>query len=196
MSLGWIPRLRLIEELEEWGELVELVGGEHNGALVLLVPAERILPGPARGEARPPRRVQRRIAHDEFEAPRRARRAISEVDQSKSVASKHRADRLLESLLDDGQLESWRTCRRFWVSTAYGDVELGRFGRLAFQRRDGARFTLCVVPTSYRDLPEGDIWTNLLLALKSSPERFFEVANYSAGDSQWRRGPVPYGSAR
>ena len=83
---------------------------------------------------------------------------------------------------------------RFWIHTAYGDVELGRFGRLAFRRADGAHFTLCVVPTSYKDLPDGDIWTNLLLVLKDSPERFFEVANYSADDKQWRRGPVPLGT--
>lgn len=192
MSYGWIPRLRLIEELESWGTWAELVGGEHAGASVLLVPAERILPGVARGEARQARRVQRRIAHGVLEPGRRGQRVIPEIDRSKSAASKRKAEQLLESLLDDHQRESWLMDRRFWVSTAYGDVELGRFGRLAFRRRDGARFTLCVVPKCYRDLPEGDIWTNLLLALKGSPERFFEVANYNAGDNQWRRGPVPF----
>ncbi len=34
-----IPSLRLVEDIPEWGTLVALVGGEHHGANVLLVPA-------------------------------------------------------------------------------------------------------------------------------------------------------------
>jgi hypothetical protein len=44
-----IPSLRLVEDIPDWGVLVELVGGEHHGANVLLVPAAQVLPGPGCG---------------------------------------------------------------------------------------------------------------------------------------------------
>ena len=86
---------------------------------------------------------------------------------------------LLESLLDEGQLSAWRIHRRFNVDTPYGRVELGRLYELLFQRNDGKSFVLCVVPQRHTDLPISDIWVNLLLMLKHSPQQFFKVANYS-----------------
>ena len=185
-----IPRLRFVEEIPSWGTLACVVGGEHDGVDVLLVPADRILPGVARRQERPPRNGPVRLARDPDGDPRPRRQRDTHAERARSVQSQRQAVELLESLLDETQLTSWRKHRRFLVVTGYGDVELGRFGRLAFSRCDGARFTLCVVPNVYKDLPDADIWTNLLLAVKSSPERFFEVANWTAG-SGWRRGPVP-----
>jgi hypothetical protein len=161
-----------LEEIEGWGTLVVLVGGEHDGAEVLLVPAGRVLPGQAR-----PGPPQRRIG------PTRLAPVHS---QTSSVEADRRAMALLESLLDERQLAAWRTRRRFKVETPYGWVELGRLHEIAFQRNDDKRFVLCVVPRGPMDLPKPDIWANLLLILKHSPETFFRVANYS--NPQRRRG--------
>jgi len=94
------------------------------------------------------------------------------------VDAHHRATALRESLLNERQLATWRTYRRFKVDTPYGCVELGRLYELAFQRNDGESFVLCVVPQRHTDLPMPDIWANLLLMLTHSPEHFFKVANY------------------
>lgn len=160
-----IPRFRLIEEIEAWGTLVALVGGEHHGAEVLLVPRDRVLPGNA------PRTTPRRRLRAEPDGPRLTR----------AKTSVERATALLESLLDHDQLRAWRRDHRFWVQTPYGDVQLGRLGNILFHRNDGARHELCVVPVGANELPLPDVWTNLVLILQAAPERFFQVANWSSG---------------
>ena len=161
-----IPRFRFVDEIEAWGTLVALVGGEHDGAEVLLVPRDRVLPGLARPTP-PPRRSWRP--------------SPDPVELARSRSSLERATALLESLLDPVQLRNWRRDRTFWVPTPYGQVQLGRLGRLAFHRNDGARHELCVVPVGVSELPLPDVWTNLLLTLRATPERFFQVANWSSG---------------
>jgi len=169
-----IPSFRLIEVIEGWGTLVCVVGGDHDGATVLLVPRGAALPGAVPIDLRPSRR-----AHVDSGATR-ARRAEA---RAKAVA-------LLESLLDESQLHSWRSTKRFKVRTPYGTVELGRIGELKFERSDGRRFVLCVVPDFYSDLPIADVWVNLLLMLSGSPRAFFDVANYRTRRG-WEPGPVP-----
>jgi len=177
-----IPSFRLVEDIPDWGALVEVVGGEHNGSSVLLVPASRILP-----RATPPQREELlrrrlvRLTHDRFVTP----------EETRKVDAARRADALLESLLDTDQRADWRSRRRFWVGTPYGVVELGRLSHLRFDSNDGHHFVLCVVPKSFSDLPNADVWTNLLLVLRAEPERFFDVANYCAPGGSWRAGPVP-----
>ena len=177
-----IPSLRLVEDIPDWGVLVKLVGGEHNGSNVLLVPAARVLPRATAREASelPPGRLVR-LTHDRFVTPEEARRADA----------RHRAEALLESLLDADQRATWRSRHRFWVETPYGPVELGRVSHLRFVAQDGRHFTLCVVPWNFSDLPDADVWTNLLLVLRAEPERFFDVANYCTPGGPWRAGPVP-----
>ncbi len=177
-----IPSIRLVEEVPDWGVLVELVGGEHSGANVLLVPAARILPGARTAEeSPPPRRRLVRLTHDRFVAPEEKGRADAN----------RRAEALLVSLLDADQRADWGSRRRFWVENPYGAVELGRVSHLRFVAHDGRRFTLCVVPTGVSNLPDADVWTNLLLALGADPERFFDVANYCPPGGAWQAGPVP-----
>jgi hypothetical protein len=171
-----IPRFELIEEIEGWGTLVALVGGPLHGYQVLLVPRDRILPGTGRRTPAAPHAT-----------PSRQRTAARDVES--------KAQRLLESLLDARQLESWRSRRRFKVRTPYGYVELGRLYELVFQRNDGENFLVCVVPEGHRELPHADIWTNLVLALRSDPDRFFQVANYK-GKHGWQAGPVPLSGRR
>jgi hypothetical protein len=177
-----IPSLRLVEDIPDWGMLAELVGGEHHGANVLLVPATRLLPRARAWEENehPPRR-RVRLTHDRF----------VHLQDSHKVEADRRAEALLVSLLDPGQRSDWETRRRFWVDTAYGAVELGRVSDLRFDTHDGRHFTLCVVPQGISNLPDADVWTNLLLVLRAEPERFFDVANYCTPGGRWRAGPVP-----
>jgi hypothetical protein len=177
-----IPSLRLVEDIPDWGALVELVGGEHHGANVLLVPAARVLPAArAREESQLSRRRQVRLDHDRFVGRQRSHQA----------EANRRAEALLVSLLDADQRMDWARRRRFWVQSAYGAVELGRVSHLRFHAYDGRHLTLCVVPTGVSNLPDADIWTNLLLVLRAEPERFFHVANYCTPGGPWRAGPVP-----
>lgn len=170
--LALLPRLRFLEEIEGWGTLVALVGGEHEGHEVLVVPRDRILPGSSRP------------------ARERLRQPTPDPGGLAGTSAERKATALLESLLDETQLSAWQRTRHFQVRTVYGAVELGTLYRLAFRRHDGWRFELCVVPTAYRDLPVADIWTNLLLMLRNDPLRFFTVANWK-GEGEWYRGPVP-----
>ncbi len=177
-----IPSLRLVEDIPDWGALVEVVGGEHHGARVLLVPVARVLPrAVARDEGHLARRRPMAPTRGRLGAPGRSQRA--EADR--------RAEALLVSLLDHNQRADWRRRRRFWVGSPYGAVELGRVSYLRFDAHDGRHFTLCVVPTGVSNLPDADIWTNLLLVLRAEPERFFDVANYCTPGGPWRAGPVP-----
>jgi hypothetical protein len=128
----------------------------------------------------PPRRPLR-LTHDRF---------IEREEPQKAEANR-RAEALLVSLLDPHQRSDWESRRRFWVESTYGAVELGRVSDLRFDTHDGRHFTLCVVPQGVSNLPDADVWTNLLLVLRAEPERFFDVANYCTPGGRWRAGPVP-----
>ncbi len=166
-----IPRLVVVDEIDGRGTVVSLVGGTYDGYEVLHIPRRASSwrgsrRGPLRGPGRAP------------------------ADGAALVAAMGRAEELLVSLLDPGQKRDWTRHRHFWVSTPYGEVELGTVSNLTFRRNDGRSLVLCALPEPWSDLPDADIWTNLLLKLRVSPEEFFAVANYREG-STWRRGPVP-----
>jgi hypothetical protein len=102
-----------------------------------------------------------------------------------------RAERLLLSLLTDEQANDWKARQRFRFSSIYGALEFGRISDIGFWPRTGGELRLCVLPTGDA-LPEPDIWTNLLLALKADPSWFFAVANWRRPpDRVWNFGPVP-----
>ena len=176
-----IPSLRLVEEIPAWGTLVALVGGEHHGANILLVPAARVLPGDTWRAASPPSERRRwRLLDDDHTRRDRAR-----------AEATRRADALLESLLGEQQRAQWLSRRRFWVETPFGEVELGRISHLRFNGVDRTPLVLCVLPTRSSELPDADIWTSLLLVLRAEPRRFFDVANYRTPSGAWQPGPVP-----
>lgn len=104
-----------------------------------------------------------------------------------------RAERLLRSFLTPVQLRDWVRRQRFRVLTRYGVIELGELYNIGFWPNAGGELRLCVVPTQNkgRDLPICDQWVNLLLALKSDPERFFTVANWRRPGGKFMFGPVP-----
>lgn len=128
-------------------------------------------------------------------APERRRWRLLDDDRTRRDRARAqatgRADALLQSLLSERQRAQWRSRRKFWVKTPFGEVELGRISDLRFNSVDGTPLVLCVVPTRYSDLPDADIWTNLLLVLRAEPRRFFDVANYRTLGGSWRPGPVP-----
>lgn len=106
-----------------------------------------------------------------------------------------RAARLLRSLLSPEQRRDWVTRRRFLVETQFGKVELGELFNIGFWPATGGELRLCVVPTG-KTLPGPDIWTNLLLVLKTDPVKFFKVANWRRPpNTTWYFGPVPGFSA-
>jgi hypothetical protein len=176
-----IPSFQLVEDIPEWGLLVSLVGGEHHGATVLLVPAARTLPAVTSWRDRPDRPVARTTLG-----------RVLTTEEVQRAEAKRRAETLLVSLLDERQRADWRSRRAFSVETPFGTVELGRMSNLHFTGHGGRRFVLCVIPVRPYDLPEADVWTNLLLVLRGEPRRFFEVANYWVpGHRHWQRGPVP-----
>lgn len=124
-------------------------------------------PPPAHLARRPPVRT-----------PRPPRTEIQrQVVAARSARSRRTAERLLESLLDPAQLESWRSTSTFWVDTPFGSVRLGQLYDLRYRPRGsrGER-SLCVVPIDHLTLPPADIWVNLLLFLRTDPRRFFAVA--------------------
>ena len=175
MSWRVIPRFVVVDEVDRRGTVVSLVGGTYDGYEVLYVPSHaRSWRGPG-------------IAG--------LRERVGASNVAAALAAKGRAEELLESLLDPTQQGEWARHRHLWVPTPYGEVELGTVSDLTFRRNDGRFFVLCVLPAPCSDLPDGDIWTNLLLKLRSSPEEFFGVANYLDGRT-WRRGPVPVRGAR
>ena len=165
-----IPRLAVVDEIDGRGTLVVLVGGRYDGYEVLHVPRS-----PTSWRSSGIARLRERVGASSIGA---------------AVVARGRAEELLESLLDATQRGEWTRRRHFWVSTPYGDVELGTVSNLTFRRSDGRVFVLCVLPSPWSDLPDADIWTNLLLKLRGSPEEFFAVANYLDGRT-WRRGPAP-----
>jgi hypothetical protein len=101
------------------------------------------------------------------------------------------AERLMVSLLDEEQRAQWKATRSFWVDTPFGRLQLGHLYDLYFRPRVGNALRLCVVPVDHLSLPRCDIWTNLVLVLRSDPEEFFRVANWRSLRGPWQSGPVP-----
>jgi hypothetical protein len=158
----------ILDELGPDRQLIRIATGRHAGLeLVLLT---RDLVGVARLAD---------VLGEEATAGSRA-------DPPDSVA-----ERLLLSLLDAEQRQQWKANRTFWVDTPYGRLRLGRLYDLYFRPRIGNALTLCVVPVDHLSLPRCDIWTNLVLALRADPERFFRVANWRPLRGAWQSGPVP-----
>jgi hypothetical protein len=201
-----LPSLQPLEELPGSGLLVEVVGGDHDGELLVLVPERRgsrcrratDLLGPCEigDDVRATLALlegDRGSSRDVARGPRRVRARRPSATQTRSASRQTEARWLLESLLDEIQLASWRDHGRFEVPVSDGTVELGELYNLRYRRHDGREFTLCVVPRSHASLPLDDIWTNLLLMLRSDPERFFGVANYREYGSfgALLPGPVP-----
>jgi hypothetical protein len=147
-----LPGVRVLERAADGRGMLELVGGPHDGTLVVVgVPTEpRQWPQVAR--------------------PR------CPSSQRPTVDAEARATVLLESMLDPDQLASWRRSRCFWVPTRLGPVRLGSLYQLEHLPGDGTRRFLCVVPHRHLELPTADIWVNLLLVLAHRPEDFFRRA--------------------
>lgn len=127
-----------------------------------------------------------------FHAPRRrARRSVDRRRRTDGAADR-RAGELLASLLTDEQRADWEARHRFRVETQHGTVELGRLHAMPFWSRTVAgELELCVVPQGKDDLPEDDLWANLLLSLRADPRTFLTVANWRRPGGSWHRGPVP-----
>ena len=201
--------LQPLEELPGSGLLVEVVGGDHDGELLVLVSERRgsrcrqaaDLLGPCeigddvRATLALVESDCRGSSRDVARGPGRIRARRPSATRARSAPSQTAARWLLESLLDEAQLASWRDRGRFEVPVPDGTVELGELYNLRYRRHDGREFALCVVPSSHASLPLDDIWTNLLLMLRSDPERFFAVANYREYGSfgALLPGPVPRG---
>lgn len=176
-----MPSISVLEDLGNGRTLVQIVGGDHDGDRVVVTSRDR---GPEI------RALAWYLDGDEVSAP--VKHFLRSPDD--------KATELLESLLSDKQLNQWRRHRRFWVPTLHGPVELGSLFSLRFRSNTTKRdFVLCAIPEGIevrRDLPESDIWVNLLLVLRDDPNEFFRVANWRyARESQWWRGPVPVSSA-
>lgn len=90
------------------------------------------------------------------------------------------ADRLLESLLDEGQLATKRRHGRWWVEVDRGWLQMGGSPHdIRFRPDEEQReWSLCVVAAD-RTLPPGDVWSTLLLTATATPDTFFRVANWS-----------------
>lgn len=169
MSAGFV----VLEDLDDDRRLVRVVGGDNDNMLLVVT------------------RDDRTTARD---LSWFLGGSIPHTDDPFFETPEFKAQSLLESLLSVEQLEDWRTRRRFWVPTPRGKVELGKLYNLSFQDSSGTNLIICVEPEACFELPEADIWTNLLLMLRADPEHFFDVANwrFSRGpDKQWRTGPVP-----
>jgi hypothetical protein len=177
----------VLEHLDGDRRLVRVVGGEHDNLLLVV---SRNFRGRARhiswylGGASP------HESDFQLEGPGGT---IAEASHDRRGPD-FKASELLESLLTDEQCADWRCRRRFWVDTPRGPVELGDLHNLAFRDSAGVRLILCVEPEDSHDMPDADIWTNLLLVLRAEPEHFFSVANWRhryGPDRRWRAGPVP-----
>ncbi|MGH8996625.1 MAG: hypothetical protein ACRDYB_11425 [Acidimicrobiales bacterium] len=103
-----------------------------------------------------------------------------------------RASELLVSLLTAEQRADWEDRRRFRVDTELGTVELGRLHALTYWPTGvPGELELCVVPLRAGDLPEDDVWANLLLVLRADPRAFLSVANWRRPGGPWTPGPAP-----
>jgi hypothetical protein len=167
----------MLEDLGRGFTLVEVVGGGHDGERIVVTSCDRELGI---------RSLAWYLEGDEVSAP--VKHALRSPDD--------KANELLESLLSSKQLNQWRKRGRFWVPTPHGSVEMGSLFNLRFSgNASKGEFVLCVVPEGLerrRDLPEADIWINLMLMLRHDPDEFFRVANWRhARETQWQRGRVP-----
>lgn len=181
----------MLEELAPGRTLVQIVGGTHDGEMVVVMgamghPGVRALSWYLDGDEPPQLSAAPRPTPPP--APVHPHRTPTRVAEAKARA-------LLESLLSPQQLEEWRRDRCFWVSTPAGSVRLGRLYQLHFRPRPAGReLLLCVVPLEPKrhPMPEADVWANLLLMLHDDPRRFFATANWRFVDGgSWRRGPAP-----
>lgn len=128
-----------------------------------------------------------------FHATRR-RRPRPPVDRRRDTGGQagERAGQLLTSLLTEEQRADWEERRRFRVETEYGTIELGRLHAMPYWPNTvPGEFELCVVPKRLADLPEDDVWTNLLLALEADARWFLTVANWRKRGGPWCIGPAP-----
>lgn len=161
----------VLEEYDDGRLFVRLRSGDFSGYTILLVP----------------KGIPCRAAELRWREP--GDRSMTRVTCSWSPAE--RAERLLVSLLNSHQQESWRRSKKFQVTTPFGVVELGDYHDMAFWPSVGGEYRLCVVPTT-ADMPMADIWANLLLTLKRDPEWFLTVANWRQPPAGvWNFGPVP-----
>lgn len=95
------------------------------------------------------------------------------------------ADALLVSMLDPPQAHDYRASGGFWEDLGrLGRVRLGRQHHLPHRPSSGPHFEriLCVVPEAQatHPTPPGDVWTTLVLGLRTDPETFFDTANVLA----------------
>lgn len=157
-----LPAVQVVGHVDGWGALVRVVGGPWRGYEAVVVAAGWSLPPPA--------------------DPRPGQSPRSLPGQERDLAAHRRANELLESLLDEHQLASWRATNQFWVSGPFGHVRLGRLYDLTHRRSGHPDRSLCVVPRGHSRLPEPDVWTNLLLILRGAPQKFFQVAKVNRRD--------------
>ncbi len=165
----------MLEELAPGRTLIQIVGGTHDGEHVVVM-------GDCRHVG-----IRSLAWYLDGDVP---------FDQSRLQSPEAKANTLLESLLSPDELQEWRRDGRFWVSTPPGCVQLGQLYQLPFRPRNaGHDLVLCVVPDEpprQPPMPGPDVWANLLLVLRTDPERFFRVANWRfAGRGHWHRGPAP-----
>jgi hypothetical protein len=171
-----MPSVAVVEDLGAGRTLVEIVGGNHDGEHVVVVPSD-LRTG-----------IRSLVWYlDGAEISETVRHGLRSPDE--------KASELLESLLSPRQLDQWRARRHFWVPTPHGSVQLGSPFNLRFRgRASNGELVLCVIPEGLEarpDLPEADIWINLLLMLRHDPDEFFRVANWRhAASRSWRHGPV------
>ena len=107
--------------------------------------------------------------------------AYCELPFEPPLSPRQKAWRLLSSLLDEEQRQTWRTRKTFLVTTAYGAVEFGALYNIGFwphtpscSVRGIPPFRLCVVPAGgYDELPEADVWTNLLVVVRGRARAVF-----------------------
>ena len=160
------PGLRFLEATPDGrGYLVEIVGGPHDGDLLFV-------PGPP-----PAHLTERAVAGGRYIPPPLSYDDLTPTERREAQAT---AERLLLALLDEGQQADYRATGGFWVELADGRLRLGTLFHLVWRPHTGPDLEriLCVVPEGDLGLtPPADIWTNLLLTLGATPERFFAVAN-------------------
>lgn len=122
--------------------------------------------------------------------------AYGDATSAARQAADVRANALLCSFLDAGQLAQWQRGGTFWVATRGGAVRLGEMYKLFHvEFADPCRWRmLCVVTHDHGRIPVGDEWTSMLLALRTTPEVFFSVAVVRQADvwnaARARRAPA------
>jgi len=181
-----VATFELVARVDAHRSLVRIVGGEHDQMVVVVCQSDDS-------------RLRHLSWFLEDSEPDVALLSQPDVGTATAIATgqaeavaEATACELLESLLSPRQLGDWRKRRRFWVTSPMGSVELGQIYHLKFRGPTGIELVLCVVPEGFRDLPQPDVWTNLLLKMRSDPDEFFRVANWRRPNQErWHRGPVP-----